>query len=294
MTNQDRQEVDITVLVTCYNEAEFIADTLNNVVAALQEVGCIYEVLVIDDMSKDNSVSVIQEYIRSNPDARVMLHANPKNRGLANNYVEGAFLGQGKYYRLCCGDNCEAKEVLVNVFRHLGKADMVIPYQLQHEVVGKSPMRRSLSRMFTSLVNLVSGYRIKYYNGMAIHLRWNVLRWHPSSYGFGFQADIITRLLDEGMSYLQVPSSSVDRKGKKSTALTMRNFLSVCHTFLEITIRRIRKCLYGKNLPKPVEIQLKDYDIPSISQIRPSSAGKSGGQDKASSARLASPSADSP
>ena len=100
---------------------------------------------------------------------------------------------------------------------------------------------------------------------MAIHLRLNVLRWHPSSYGFGFQADIITRLLDEGMSYLQVPSSSVDRKGRKSTALTTRNFLSVCHTFLEMTIRRLRKCLYGKNLPKAVEIQLKDHDIPGIS-----------------------------
>ena len=123
-------------------------------------------------------------------------------------------------------------------------------------------MRRSLSRVFTGLVNLISGYRIKYYNGMAIHLRSNVLRWHPTSYGFGFQADIITRLLDEGMSYLQVPSSSVDRKVDKSTALTTRNILSVCHTLLEITIRRVRKCLYGKELPKAVEIKLEEHGMP--------------------------------
>ena len=44
-------------------------------------------------------------------------------------------------------------------------------------------------KTFTFLVNLISGYHLKYYNGMAIHLRYNVMRWHPSSYGFGFQAD---------------------------------------------------------------------------------------------------------
>jgi glycosyltransferase involved in cell wall biosynthesis len=254
------QEVDITVLVTCYNEAHLIGDTLNNVVAALREVGCSYEILVIDDLSKDNSVAVIQEYIRVHPDAGVTLHANQKNRGLATNYVEGAFLGRGRYYRLCCGDNCEPREVLANVFKHLGKADMVIPYQLQGEVAGKSPMRKNLSRVFTWLVNVISGYRIKYYNGMAIHLRWNVMRWHPSSYGFGFQADIVTRLLDEGASYLQVRSTSVENKGSASSALTLRNLLSVTHTLLEITIRRVRKFLYGKELPKPREIFLGEKD----------------------------------
>jgi hypothetical protein len=80
------------------------------------------------------------------------------------------------------------------------------------------------------------------------------MRWHPSSYGFGFQADIITHLLDEGASYAQVPSYSVDRKGNESMALSMRNVLSVAHTLLEISIRRLRRALYGKNWRKPSEI----------------------------------------
>jgi hypothetical protein len=160
----------------------------------------------------------------------------------------------GKYYRLCCGDDSEAPEALVNIFKHIGVADMVVPFQNQDSVAGKTPMRKRLSKTFTFLVNLISGYRLKYYNGMAIHLRYNVMRWHPSSYGFGFQADIITRLLDEGASYVQVPAFGTDRKGSASTALTVRNVLSVGHTLLELAIRRVRRWLYGRTMPKPVEV----------------------------------------
>jgi hypothetical protein len=67
-------------------------------------------------------------------------------------------------------------------------------------------------------------------------------------------------LLDQGHSYIQVYSRSIDKKGAGSTSVSMRNFLSVCHTLLEITFRRIRRLLYGKDWPKPVEIKLQDSE----------------------------------
>ena len=248
--------VELTVVITCYNEATLITDTLDHVAAALRQVGRSHEIIVIDDVSQDDSVKKIREYIQRHADCPITLKVNERNQGLANNHVDAAFLGRGKYYRLCCGDDSESTESLVNVFSHVGKADMIIPYQIQKQVVGKSAARKFASNLFTFLVNLISGYDIRYYNGLAVHLRYNVMRWHPTSYGFGFQADIITRLLDEGASYLQVPATSVDRKGKASTALTLRNILSVGHTLVELTFRRVRKILYGRHI-KPVEITLE-------------------------------------
>jgi glycosyltransferase involved in cell wall biosynthesis len=253
ISSGETDEIDLTIAVSCYNEEELITSTLDSVVDALTEVGRSYEIIVFDDASRDNSVQKIEDYINSHPGLPIRLTTNKTNRGLGNNYVEAAFLGRGRYYRLCCGDNCDPKEVLVALFRHIGKADMIIPYN-DRDVIGKTRIRILLSKTFTSLVNLISGYNIRYYNGLCVHLRYNVLRWHPSSYGFGFQADIITRLLDEGASYAQVPSYSIDRKGSASSALTMRNFLSVMHTLLEIGIRRLRRALYGKTMPKPKEI----------------------------------------
>jgi glycosyltransferase involved in cell wall biosynthesis len=260
----------LSIMVTCYNEEDFILDTLQNVVGALKDCQIPYEVLVIDDCSKDRSVRKIQEYILNHPDQAITLKANQVNRGLAQNYVDGAFLSSGLYYRMCCGDNAEPRDILRNVFQYTGKADVIIPYQIQSQVEGKSPFRQFLSKLFTSLVNLISGYSITYYNGLAIHLRYNVMRYHPSSYGFGFQADILTRILDQGASYLEIPSSSVDRKGAATTALSLRNILSVAHSLLEILARRVRNELYGKPRMDPSPSPLRS------NPIRPSSASPTG------------------
>jgi hypothetical protein len=88
------------------------------------------------------------------------------------------------------------------------------------------------------LVNLITGYRLHYYNGLAVHLRHNVMRWHPNTPGFGFQADILCHLLDLGFTHLEVPIVAIEQKGK-SSALTLRNFLSVASTLVSITNRRI-------------------------------------------------------
>lgn len=252
-------ELDLTVLVTCYNEAPLVVPTIQATLAALEASSCSYEILVIDDNSKDGSEDVIRRYIDEHPDKPVRLHRNMVNRGLANNFIEGAHMGRGKYYRLCCGDNPETTEALTHIFRHVGAADMVIPYQLQQEVQGKAPSRKLISRMFTALVNALSGNKILYYNSLPIFLRAHVLRYPPISYGFGFQADIVTRLLDEDITFTQIRHrGSREMKGEGSTALSVRNLLSVVHTFVEIIIRRLRRILYYQGKPRAREIRLED------------------------------------
>ena len=246
-------EVEITIFISCFNEEAFVTDTIQNVTHALQAAGHTHEIIVVDDASRDNSVQKVRAYLESHPEQPIRLVQNKHNRGLANNYVEAAFLGRGKYYRLCCGDDSEAPEALLTIFEYLGVADIIVPYQNEQGMTGRSLGRRWLSRTFTWLVNQISGYNLKYYNGLAVHLRYNVMRWHPCSYGFGFQADILTRLLDEGASFVQVPRFGSERKGGASTALSMRNILSVSHTLLELAIRRLRRFLYGRTMPKPME-----------------------------------------
>jgi glycosyltransferase involved in cell wall biosynthesis len=47
--------------------------------------------LVFDDRSQDNTASVVAAYQAANPQAPVRLFRNKVNRGLAYNFVEGAF-----------------------------------------------------------------------------------------------------------------------------------------------------------------------------------------------------------
>jgi glycosyltransferase involved in cell wall biosynthesis len=237
--------LDLTIFISCYNEASYIIDTLETVRAALSEVGGIsYEIIVVDDQSSDRSAELVEGYIRGHPDERILLRRNKVNRGLAQNYLDAAFLGKGKYYRLICGDNAEPQDTMIAVFREIGQADMIIPYYVSSE--GKSLYRRLLSNTYSRLVNVIGGFRLHYYNGLAIHLRYNVMRWHPNTRGFGFQADIVCMLLDHGFSYKEVPVRTVERKGGDSRALTFRNMLSVAHTLVELFFRRLSHLVYSK------------------------------------------------
>jgi hypothetical protein len=133
---------------------------------------------------------------------------------------------------------------MIAVFREIGQAEMIIPYYVSSE--GKSVYRRLLSNSYSRLVNAIGGFRLHYYNGLAVHLRYNVMRWHPNTRGFGFQADIICMLLDHGFSYKEVPVRTVERKGGDSRALTFRNMLSVAHTLVELSFRRLSHLAFRK------------------------------------------------
>lgn len=242
--NPDTQEVLITLFVACYNEVDNIAGTLDVVRAACAEADITYEAVVIDDASTDGSVDVIRRYMAEHPEAPIRLHVNEKNMGLGENYAEAAFLGCGKYYRLVCGDNVEPVETLVKVFREIGKADIIMTYR-PADVEGKAFSRRLLSGLYTKIVNLLSGYDLRYYNGLPIINRRLVMRWQPNSHGFGFQADLVTRLLDRGATCLEVAVTGRERQTGRAKAINFRNFCSVAHSLLNIFIRRLSKIVYG-------------------------------------------------
>jgi glycosyltransferase involved in cell wall biosynthesis len=242
MSEPANHEVDLTILVPCKNEENHISGTLDTVVASMREVGCRYEVLVFDDGSADRTSAVVEEYCRLHPELPIRLHRNPRNMGLSRTFVDGAFAGRGRYFRLVCGDNVEPKETIVSVVSRMGQADMIVPYHA--EQVG-SLLRIVISRLYTFLVNLFTGYRLRYYNGNPLFRRDHVMRWHPYSFGFGFQADLIARLLDEGATYVEVPVHAIrrDKRGPASF-LNPRNFVSTSHTLYELLRRRLNRMVF--------------------------------------------------
>lgn len=144
------QAVDLTILVPCKNEEANINDTLDTAVSALNQIDCSYEILVVDDGSTDNTSAVVEKYQAEHPDLPIMLRHNSRNFGLSRTFVDGAFAGRGKYYRLLAGDNCEPPETLLAIVSKMGQADMIIPY---HKTRTGSLLRISISRFYTFLVN---------------------------------------------------------------------------------------------------------------------------------------------
>ena len=101
----------VTVTIPMYNNARFIAETINSV---LSQTFTDFELLIYDDHSTDGSYDIAA----SLTDPRIKLFRNPENLGPEGNWNRAISKVRGKYVKLVCGDDilypdCLEKQVAV-------------------------------------------------------------------------------------------------------------------------------------------------------------------------------------
>ncbi len=237
LTLPDAAKIDITFFVPCYNEEENIKATIDTITKAVKGASLTHEILIFDDASIDNTVDVVKSIQKKVPSIPVRLITNEEHRGLGFNYFRGSFFAQGKCYMLVNGDNVEPVETIKEIIRHYDKADMIIPYFGGNDQ--RSRFRRTTSWVFTKLVNFISGHKIEYYNGPVLHHTNNVRFWRAESVGYGYQAELLCRLLHEGFHYIQVEVWNADRERGFTKAFALGNIFSVSNSLFHIFWRRL-------------------------------------------------------
>ncbi len=192
----------------------------------------------MDDASRDNSIDAVQRFVAGfgHPNILVRHHLNRFNRGLTWNVFEAMRIAKGKYFWAVAGDNALSKEAYLTMLSEVGRADIIIPHVLRYR--GRPLYRRLISRLYVWLVNALSGYSVKYYNGSSIYPRSMVVAYANKVRGFGYSAELITLLLDQGKSYVEVDVVFNDRTTGKSRALTFKNFCDVAGFFGRLARRR--------------------------------------------------------
>ena len=230
--------IDISFFVPCLNEEANVAATLDTIVEACGPENRTYEIIVVDDHSTDRTVPVVRDYCHRFPELPIILHCLAETRGLGRNYLDTARRAAGRYYMLVNGDNVEPVDSIRRIISHLGEADIIIPY-FAHDRRGNC--RRILSRLFTGLVNLLGGHRLRYYNGPVAHLRSNLAQCRGETGGFAYQAEIISTLLRRGTTYLEIEVENTDRRVGSSKAFRWKNFQGIAGSLWRIALRRIQE-----------------------------------------------------
>lgn len=82
----------VTVICLCYNQADFVVESLNSV---LNQSYPFIELIIIDDYSTDNSKSVIENWLQKHP--KVQFIINEQNLGNTKAFNKAAKLAQGEY-----------------------------------------------------------------------------------------------------------------------------------------------------------------------------------------------------
>jgi glycosyltransferase involved in cell wall biosynthesis len=98
MENQTKPMV--SVLMTTYNREKYLAQAIESVLVSTYEN---FELLVVDDQSKDKSLEIARSYAKK--DARVKAILNEKNLGDYPNRNKAAQLAKGKYLKYVDADD---------------------------------------------------------------------------------------------------------------------------------------------------------------------------------------------
>ena len=90
----------VSVLTTVYNREKYIAACIESVLASTYKD---WELIIVDDQSKDRSVAIAQEYAAR--DARIKVYVNEKNLGDYPNRNQAASYAKGKYLKYLDADD---------------------------------------------------------------------------------------------------------------------------------------------------------------------------------------------
>ena len=96
-----KKKYDFSIVIPCYNEEERILSTLNKVVSFMNAYNPSYEVIIVDDGSKDSTVKLVNNYISTRDN--IYLIENPhKGKGFA--VRTGVLMSEGKYILMSDAD----------------------------------------------------------------------------------------------------------------------------------------------------------------------------------------------
>ncbi len=113
----------ISVVVTSYNYEKYIEKTLKSI---LNQTYKNYEVIIIEDGSKDNSLNIIKKYTDKYENFHLFTHDNHQNKGLVESVKLGISKSKGKYIAFLESDDYWHKDNLLEKVRLINKySDLV-------------------------------------------------------------------------------------------------------------------------------------------------------------------------
>jgi glycosyltransferase involved in cell wall biosynthesis len=217
----------LSIIVPAYCEAGNILATLDNITRALSPLSLAHEILVIDDGSTDGTAELVRSHAHEYANVRLLVNA--RNMGFGWTYRRGVDAATLDHIVMVHGDNAWGAETLHQFFAHTGDADIVIGYT--REMWKARPWNRTVaSKTFTLLVNVITGRRLKYYNGLQIHPARILKGLDIQSTGYGFQAEVLAKSLRLTRTYLEVPMELMERQQGESKAFKLKNAVDVVKT----------------------------------------------------------------
>lgn len=115
----------ISVVTVCYNAETTIKATM---VSVLEQLYCNLEYIIIDGLSKDNTMNIVSEVLKDYPERDVII-VSEKDKGIYDAMNKGAKLATGEWLNFMnSGDTFTSPKVLTSIFSKPISKDTTLLY----------------------------------------------------------------------------------------------------------------------------------------------------------------------
>ena len=213
------RQLDLSLVIPCYNEGKIFEESINALELVLNNSKLSYEIIFVDDKSKDETAGTIRKAVRSKKNYSAIFHENNEGRG--KTLIDGIKRAQGKIVGFIDID-IEVSPVYIPYFVNRildGDADVITGQRIYKEEL-KSIHRIILSKGYSMLVRKFLGIPLKdTETGYKFFNRIKILPEikKTANYHWFWDTEIMTYAYLDKLRIKEIPVLFVRRFDKQST-----------------------------------------------------------------------------
>jgi len=231
----------LSIVIPAYNEEESITETLVTLFEALDAVDFEYEVLVINDNSKDNTLGVLEDLSKTYPHLNYLTNHGPNGFGYAVRYGLERF--NGDCVAVMMADLSDSPQDLIKFYTTMvetgadcvfgsrwSKGGKVVDYPRTKKVINRIAnriIRLMMNIKYNDTTNAFKLYKKEVIDGVQPFL----------SPHFNLTVELPLKAIIRGYSYETVPNSWTNRKHGESKLkireMGSRYFFILMYCFIE-------------------------------------------------------------
>jgi len=220
----DRPEV--SVVIACYNEEETLETSFRELRETLDDLGRRYELVFVDDLSRDRTRALLAEIKSRNPDLDIQVILHERNQGRGTTVTDGFRAARGEiagYLDVDLEVHCRYIPSLVRAIEK--GADVATVRRIYAFQLG-SLDRYAMSRGYSFLVRRLLGVDFKdTETGFKFFRRATLLPVLDAieDPGWFWDTEFMVRAARAGLRIVEVPGAYIRRGDKTSTVKGMRD-----------------------------------------------------------------------
>jgi dolichol-phosphate mannosyltransferase len=146
--------MQLSIIIPCYNEEAVIAETHRRLTGVLQKTGLIYELIFINDGSKDNTLRILADLSKTDKATKILSFS--RNFGHESATTAGLHNCSGDAAVIIDADLQDPPEVIPDMLALMKSENADVVYGMRKKRPGEKWMKRITSRLFYRLLNRLS------------------------------------------------------------------------------------------------------------------------------------------